>query len=440
MLSLSAMAHAGATITIVNQNAAGVGFNDTTPATPVGGNSGTTIGAQRLIAFQFAANIWGAALDSTVEIRVHAKFEAQSCTATSGTLGSAGANNIISDFPNAEFASTWYHVALANKRAGSDQIPAGHDINATFNSSIGTPGCLENSTGWYYGLDTNNPPDKINLVTVVLHELGHGLGFSQFASTTTGAQPSNLTDVYGRRLFDLTQNKFWYEMTDAERVQSAINSRRVVWTGPAVTAAAAGVLAAGTPLLRIQSPPSIAGAYAVGDASFGAAITATPVSGQLVLATDDANETGPTTTDACTTITNPSAINGKIAVVDRGVCTFVVKAQNVQTAGAIAMVVVDNVAGSPPPGLGGSATGITIPAVRITLADGNTIKAQLGNTVTGFVALDMNVRAGADDAGRLIMNAPNPVQPGSSISHWDPITSPSQLMEPNANDDLTHSV
>ncbi|MEO6119518.1 MAG: choice-of-anchor D domain-containing protein, partial [Terriglobales bacterium] len=38
------------------------------------------------------------------------------------------------------------------------------------------------------------------------------------------------------------------------------------------------------------------------------------------------------------------------------------------------------------------------------------------------------------------MNAPNPVQPGSSISHWDPITSPSQLMEPNANDDLTHSV
>jgi hypothetical protein len=32
------------------------------------------------------------------------------------------------------------------------------------------------------------------------------------------------------------------------------------------------------------------------------------------------------------------------------------------------------------------------------------------------------------------------VQPGSSISHWDPIAFPNQLMEPAINGDLTHQV
>ena len=42
---------------IVNINAANVGFNDPAPAVPVGGNTGTTLGQQRLIAFEHAARI-----------------------------------------------------------------------------------------------------------------------------------------------------------------------------------------------------------------------------------------------------------------------------------------------------------------------------------------------------------------------------------------------
>jgi len=66
MVGLSAQtSFAGeALIIIVNVNGAGVGFNDPTPAAPVGGNTGTTLGQQRLIAFQHAANLWGARLDS----------------------------------------------------------------------------------------------------------------------------------------------------------------------------------------------------------------------------------------------------------------------------------------------------------------------------------------------------------------------------------------
>ena len=59
---------------IVNINAPGIGFNDPTPAAPVGGNTGTTLGEQRLIAFTHAASIWSARLDSAVPIRIRAQF------------------------------------------------------------------------------------------------------------------------------------------------------------------------------------------------------------------------------------------------------------------------------------------------------------------------------------------------------------------------------
>jgi hypothetical protein len=58
-LFVSAEALGQATIVIQNGDAPGVGFNDTTPAAPAGGNNGTTVGEQRLIAFQAAASIWG---------------------------------------------------------------------------------------------------------------------------------------------------------------------------------------------------------------------------------------------------------------------------------------------------------------------------------------------------------------------------------------------
>src|SRR5689334_17892025 len=82
-LGASAPAQAAATIVIVNLNAPGEGFNDPTPAAPVGGNTGTTLGQQRLNAFQHAADIWGATLTSSVPIRIGASFVPLACTATS---------------------------------------------------------------------------------------------------------------------------------------------------------------------------------------------------------------------------------------------------------------------------------------------------------------------------------------------------------------------
>src|SRR3954470_20804877 len=163
VLLVSTMASAGpAQFIIVNINAPGLGFNDPTPATPVGGNTGTTLGAQRLIAFTHAASIWSARLDTAVPIRIRAQFTPLG----TNVLGSAGPVGVVRDFPNAPLSGTWYHVALANKLAGFDLNPTGDDINANFSTLF----------NFYLGLDANHGAQN-DLVAVLLHEFAHGLGF-----------------------------------------------------------------------------------------------------------------------------------------------------------------------------------------------------------------------------------------------------------------------
>jgi hypothetical protein len=141
---LGPSAYAAATITIVNMDGPGEGFNDPTPANPVGGNSGTTIGQQRLIAFQFAASIWGATLTDNVEIKIQSAFNPLPCAASSGVLGSAGPIQIVSDFPGAAFPRTWYAVSLGNKLATTDLLPgpsgtSADDIRASSTAVSGEP-------------------------------------------------------------------------------------------------------------------------------------------------------------------------------------------------------------------------------------------------------------------------------------------------------------
>src|SRR5204863_6614048 len=67
-------------------------------------------------------------------------------------------------------------------------------------------------------------------------------------------------------------------------------------------------------------------------------------------------------------------------------------------------------------------------------------RGQLAVGVTASLGVDPGLFAGADPQGRALVNVTDPVQPGSSISHWDPIAYPNQLMEPAFNSDLTHAV
>jgi hypothetical protein len=144
--------------------------------------------------------------------------------------------------------------------------------------------------------------------------------------------------------------------------------------------------------------------------------------------------------DACTALTNAAEVAGRIAIVDRGTCTFVTKVKACQDAGAIAVIVADNAAGAPPAGLGGSDPTIVIPAVRVTQADGATLKAQIAAGLNVTLMVDPDLMAGADPEGRVMMYTPNPYQGGSSVSHFDVSCAPNLLMEPAISADLTSSV
>jgi len=432
LLALAAGSSGAATITIVNNDGPNEGFNDPAPAEPIGGNPGTTIGAQRLYVFQYAADIWGALLHSPVQIRVNAQMNPQTCDETSGVLGSASAGSSERNFPNAPHADTWYQQALANSLAGVD-LNGAADMNCTFNSSIGQPGCLP--SGWYLGVD-GNEGSAIELLPVVLHELGHGLGFATItlAGVEMGVPPG--PHVYDRFLLDLTQNMHWNEMTEPQRAASAQNCQNVVWDGPNAAAHSADFLGP-KPLLRVNSPPTVAGDYEVGLPTFGPPLSDPGVTGDLVLVLDSA---GLPNNGCEAPFLNAAEIAGNVALIDRGGCTFVTKVKNAQDAGAIAVAIADSLPGCPPLGMGGSDPAITIPSVRLTLDDGNLIKSQLLSGVNVTLRLDPSQLAGADPAGRVLLYTPVPFAAGSSVSHWDTSPTPNFLMEPALNADLSSGV
>ncbi len=419
-----------ATITILNNDGAGEGFNDPTAVAPVGGNPGITVGQQRLNVFQEAASIWGALLPSNINIVVRAQFNPQTCGATSAVLGSAGPTEVYSDFTNAPVASTWYHVALANKLANSDLNTGLYDINATFNSNLnGSPTCL-GGRGWYYGFDGNEGAD-IELLPVVLHEMGHGLGFSTLVGSD-GLEAAGLPDIYERHIRDNTLGTTWDQMSEFQREQSATNTGNVVWNGACATQRS-GAVVKGQPtcFVNVGLPPAQS-QYIVGTASFGPLLF--DVTGDLVLIDDG---TG-TVTDGCEAF---GGVAGKIALIDRGTCNFSAKAAFAQAAGAIAVIIANNAPTPTPPGLGGTDPSIVIPVVSVTQEAGNELKGSLlAGPVNVTLKPDPNVLAGVDNAGRVRLYAPNPYQGGSSISHWDVTAYPNLLMEPAINNDLHNTV
>lgn len=140
-------------------------------------------------------------------------------------------------------------------------------------------------------------------------------------------------------------------------------------------------------VVSVEAPAALEGNYsftwASPDQGWGTADLVDPLNSVLdtaVFAFDD------TAADslACDTIVNISEVVGKIAVVYRGSCNFSLKALQCQDAGAVAVIVINNIPG-PAVAMGAGTYGasVTIPTVMITDADGALLRPEIeaGNVV-----------------------------------------------------------
>ncbi|WP_256078734.1 PA domain-containing protein [Massilia sp. YIM B04103] len=457
--ALACFSAEAAKIVITSRDAPGVGFNDPTPVSPVGGNPGTTLGQQRLHVYRYVADIWEKNLQSNVDITVSAGWEALTCTSSSAVLGSAGAWNLWHDFPGGK-AGTWYPQALANKIAGvnlSGNEPEGPgeynnvDIKTQFNVNLGNPGCLDGSP-FYLGLD-GNAGTKVNFVETLLHELGHGLGFAvstvqtstgyRYAADGSGFGPTGgLPSVWESFMFDNTKQKSWLQMTNAERKASAINPLQLAWTGG--NAVAGATMLKATQQVKTSSlAPSGNTVADISPSLFGPVIPTSGNLGVLANITAQAGEVGP----GCDPFNaaNRAAVFGKVPVISRGGCAFAIKVKNAQDAGAVGVLLANNTTGAFTPG--GTDSSVTIPSGGIAQAAGDALKAAIKaavpygsrlkpGTVAAAFGIDSTRISGADSQGRPLLYTPATLAPGSSVSHWDVTATPNLLMEPNISTDL----
>ncbi len=151
-------------------------------------------------AIQAAVDIWSENFASTVPINVNVKWGSSS---SYGVLASASAKNNFSNFNGAPDKTLYYASALANALAGRDLDPTSPEIEISITSNA----------PWYYGTDGICPARSFDLVSVILHEMGHGLGFvsgnyyEPFSGFGRVDQPTPF-DAYaqlpdGRRLADM---------------------------------------------------------------------------------------------------------------------------------------------------------------------------------------------------------------------------------------------
>ena len=118
-------------------------------------------------AFEYAVNIWEYYLQSDIPIYIQANWRSQD----ENVLGSAGPAFHYSNFENTPHKNRYYPVAIAEKITKTEITgPSDPDIVADFNKDI----------NWYFGTDGNTPDSLYDFVSVVLHEIAHGLGFTGF--------------------------------------------------------------------------------------------------------------------------------------------------------------------------------------------------------------------------------------------------------------------
>ncbi|HMC96759.1 MAG TPA: T9SS type A sorting domain-containing protein [Flavobacteriales bacterium] len=218
----------------------------------------TGVPVQAQTAIEYAAGIWSGILESDVPIKVHVNWFPMGGLALGITFP-----NGRKDFATAPVPSTWYSTALANSINGSELNPGENDFDVYLNSG----------TSWYYGTDGNPGNSEYDLVSVALHEFGHGLGFvgvskkegtigsfgllqaSDFAPLSTSfpwPELDTLPGIFDRYLKNQLDEVLTNAQNPSDFLGTAFTSNQVYWNGPIALAAN------GDNSIRIYAPSTYA--------------------------------------------------------------------------------------------------------------------------------------------------------------------------------------
>ncbi len=183
-------------------------------------------------AFQRAIDIWSSLLITTVPIEIEARFT----TFEEDTLAVAR----IKFWACIASLNVCLPFGLINQIRSEDLDPDDPDILVTMSSS-------EN---WYFGLDGRPGEDQFDFVSVVLHEIGHGLGFSDSCKIDEsteeaeyGIGPDNIPTIFDHAIFDAEINPLVDEdeyTNPSTELTDAVTGITLLWAGPKTRTANGG--------------------------------------------------------------------------------------------------------------------------------------------------------------------------------------------------------
>lgn len=130
-------------------------------------------------AFLYAVSIYENLISSPVPIKVQARWEGLGAN----VLANSTPSSFYKNFDGARLSDVYYPVALVEKLSEKEVNGSEPDIICTFNKNM----------DWYFGTNGDGPSKQYDFVTVAIHEIVHGLGFSGFFGVENGAGSLNNT-------------------------------------------------------------------------------------------------------------------------------------------------------------------------------------------------------------------------------------------------------
>jgi len=167
-----------------------------------------TMNADQRAATEYALELWSEQFAGIVPVDIRITFSPME----SGTLGASS--------PRAHYwnstTQTWYSSAVGNQLAGYNVVPNQRDIQISMNSNV----------NFHYGLNANPGAGKYDCVTIMLHEVAHGLGFSslrredglwQYVTQNGSGAITQYPSIFDRQLFEGTTGPCIADLTPAQR-------------------------------------------------------------------------------------------------------------------------------------------------------------------------------------------------------------------------------